>query len=203
MSTARSRAPEFPAGLEWFNVKDPVSLSEQAGRIVLIDFGTFSSVHCQHVQQDIKALGRRFRDELVIISVHSPKFTAEKKRSHVLKTINKLHIEHPVVHDPDMKLWSMYGNRYWPTQVLIDTEGYILGAMTGDGKRSQLELIIQYQANRISDSGEARKWSLPLQRIREAPSVLRFPTRLMAVSYTHLTLPTICFKCRCRGGAVQ
>ena len=180
MSTARSRAPEFPAGLEWFNVKDPVSLSEQAGRIVLIDFGTFSSVHCQHVQQDIKALARRFRNELVIISVHSPKFTTEKKRSHVLKTINKLHIEHPVVHDPDMKLWSMYGNRYWPTQVLIDTEGYILGAMTGDGKRSQLELIIQYQANRISDSGEARKRSLPLQRIREAPGVLRFPTRLMA-----------------------
>jgi len=102
MSTARSRAPEFPAGLEWFNVKDPVSLAEQTGRIVLIDFGTFSSVHCQHVQQDIKALGRRFRDELVIISVHSPKFTAEKKRSHVLKTINKLQIEHPVVHDPDM-----------------------------------------------------------------------------------------------------
>ena len=183
MSTAsRSRAPEFPAGLEWFNVKDPVSLSEQVGRIVLIDFGTFSSVHCQHVQQDIKALGRRFRNKLVIISVHSPKFTAEKKRSHVLKTINKLHIEHPVVHDPDMKLWNMYGNRYWPTQVLIDPEGYILGAMTGDGKRSQLELIIQYQANRISDSGEARKKPLPLQRVREAPSVLRFPGRLIASS---------------------
>ena len=180
MSTARSRAPEFPAGLEWFNVKDPVSLSAQTGRIVLLDFGTFSSVHCQHVLQDLKALGRRFRNELVIISVHSPKFPAEKKRSHVLKTINKLHIEHPVVHDPDMKLWAMYGNRYWPTQVLIDTEGYILGAMTGDGKRSQLELIIQYQANRISDSGDGRKKPPPVQRVREAPSVLRFPGRLIA-----------------------
>jgi DNA-binding beta-propeller fold protein YncE/peroxiredoxin len=180
MSAAKSRAPEFPAGLEWFNVQDPVRLSDQAGRVVLLDFGTFSSIHCQHVLQELNSLRRRFRNELVVISVHSPKFTAEKKRSHVLKTINKLHINHPVVHDPDLMLWKMYGTKFWPTQVLIDTEGCILGAMTGDGKKSQLELIIQYQLNRNNEQAANRKPTFSVHPAREAPSVLLFPGRIVA-----------------------
>ena len=164
MSATSSRAPEFPAGLEWFNVKDPVRLADQAGRLVLINFGTFSSINCLHVLQDLTALQRRFRNELVIISVHSPKFAAEKKRSHVQKIINRFHISHPVVHDPDLKLWKTYGTQFWPTQVLLDTEGNILGAMTGDGKKSQLELIIQYQLGRNSDQPDTRKFSFLPQK---------------------------------------
>ena len=180
MSATSSRAPEFPAGLEWFNVKDPVRLADQAGRIVLIDFSTFSSVHCQHVLQELSALHRRFRKDLVIISVHSPKFTAEKERSHVLKAINRLNINHPVVHDPDLKLWKMYGMNIWPTQVLLDAEGTILGAMTGDGKKSQLELIIQYQLTRSSGQTESRDLSFSVQPQREEPGVLSFPGRVVA-----------------------
>jgi DNA-binding beta-propeller fold protein YncE len=179
MSATKSRAPEFPAGLEWFNVKQPVRLADQTGRVVLIDFGTFSSVHCQHVLQDLHKLRARFRNDLVVISVHSPKFTAEKKRSHVLKAINRLHINHPVVHDPDLKLWKIYGTKFWPTQVLVDTEGCILGAMTGDGKKSQLQLIIQYQLNRNSGRTESRAPSFPVYPAREAPGVLSFPGRIV------------------------
>jgi thioredoxin-related protein len=180
MSATSSRAPEFPAGLEWFNVKDPVRLADQAGRIVLLDFGTYSSIHCQHVLQELKALHRRFRNDLVVISVHSPRFTAEKKRSHVLKAINRLNINHPVVHDPDMKLWNVYGTKSWPTQILLDTEGNILGSMTGDGKQSQLELIIQYQLNRSSGQAESRNLSFAVHPLREAPGVLSFPGRVIA-----------------------
>jgi len=180
MSATSSRAPEFPAGLEWFNVKDPVRLADQAGRVVLIDFGTFSSINCQHVFQDLHALQRRFGKELVIISVHSPKFTAEKKRSHVQKAINRLHIKHPVVHDPDLKLWKMYGMKFWPTQVLLDAEGNVLGAMTGDGKKSQMDLIIKYQLGRNSEQTGAGKTSFSALSAPEAPSVLSFPGRLVA-----------------------
>jgi len=180
MSATKSRAPEFPAGLEWFNVQDPVRLADQTGRVVLMDFGTFSSIHCQHVLQELNSLRRRFRNNLVVISVHSPKFTAEKKRSHVLKTINRLHINHPVVHDPDLKLWKMYGMKYWPTQVLVDPEGCILGAVTGDGKKSQLELIIQYQLSRSNEQQENRKLSFVVHPAREAPGVLSFPGRIVA-----------------------
>mgnify|MGYP001820294714 CR=1 FL=1 len=55
MSATKSRAPEFPAGLEWFNVQDPVRLADQSGRVVLLDFGTFSSIHCQRVLQELNA----------------------------------------------------------------------------------------------------------------------------------------------------
>ena len=180
MSATSSRAPEFPAGLEWFNVKEPVSLADQAGRLVLMEFSTFSSINCQHVFQDLDALHRRFRKELVIISVHSPKFTAEKKRSHVQKAINRLHIKHPVVHDPDLKLWNMYGTKCWPTQILLDTEGNVLGAMTGDGKKSQMELIIQYHLGRNSEPPGGRQMSFSAQLAPEAPSVLSFPGRIVA-----------------------
>jgi DNA-binding beta-propeller fold protein YncE/thioredoxin-related protein len=179
MSATKSRAPEFPAGLEWFNVKEPVRLADQAGRVVLIDFGTFSSIHCQHVLRDLKKLRARFRNDLVVITVHSPKFTAEKKRSHVLKAINRLQIDHPVVHDPDLKLWKIYGTKFWPTQVLVDTEGCILGAMTGEGKKSQLQLIIQYHINRNSSRSESRTAPFTVRTAREAPSVLSFPGRMI------------------------
>ena len=90
MSATRSRAPEFPAGLEWFNVKDPVRLDDQAGRIVLMDFGTFSSIHCQHVLQDIKSLLRRFRKkvtrERILSDVKKKRFfvkkSEERRRAH-------------------------------------------------------------------------------------------------------------------------
>jgi DNA-binding beta-propeller fold protein YncE len=180
MSASSNRAPEFPAGLEWFNVKEPVSLAAQKGRIVLINFSTFSSVHCQDVLEDLAAMSRRFRFGLVVISVHSPKFTAEKKRSHVLKAINRLHITHPVIHDPDLKLWNMYGNKSWPTQILLDIEGNILGAMTGVGKKSQMELIIQYHLGHSSGQSESRKLTFSPQSAPEAPSVLSFPGRILA-----------------------
>jgi len=182
MSTTRSRAPEFPAGLEWFNVSDPVSLAAQPGRVVLLDFGTFSSMHCQQMLHDLKALSRRFRNDLVIVSVHCPRFPAERDTAHLLKAINRFHIDHAVVHDPDMLLLNMYGTKFLPTQVLIDTEGYILGAMSGDGKRSQLELIIQFQLNKLDGGAESRSPSFPVHRAREAPSVLSFPGRVLAVS---------------------
>ena len=109
MVAKRSRAPEFPAGLEWFNVEGPVRLADQDERVVLLDFGAWSSISCQRILQDLQVLGRKYRDELVIISEHSPRFPAEMRRSHVLKAISKYHINHPVVHDPDMKLWNIYG----------------------------------------------------------------------------------------------
>ncbi|MDX2456490.1 MAG: thioredoxin-like domain-containing protein [Gammaproteobacteria bacterium] len=178
----RNRAPEFPAGLEWFNVDCPVRLADQDGRVVLIDFGVYSSVCCQHVLQDLQALGRKYRDGLVIISVHSPRFPAEMRRSHVLKTINRYHINHPVVHDPDMKLWNMYGIKGWPTQVLVDPEGKILGAISGGGKLPQLDQIVKYQLEKSSGQYPVGKLSCPDSRVPEPRGVLSFPGRIVAAN---------------------
>ena len=92
MAATRSRAPEFPVGLEWFNVSSPVRLVEQRGRVVLLNFGTFGSVHCQQVLADLNSLGMKYRDQLVIINVNAPRFPAEMRRSHVQQSIHRHHI---------------------------------------------------------------------------------------------------------------
>ena len=180
MLTTRNRAPEFPAGLEWFNSDCPVKLADQVGRVVLIDFSAWSSVCCQHVLQDIQTLGKKYRDELLIISVHSPRFTAEKRRSHVLKAINRCHINHPVVHDPDMRLWNLYGIKGWPTQVLVDTEGVVLGAITGGGMLPQLEQIVRDQLEKRSARQVAGKLLRPDKRVPESRGMLSFPGRIVS-----------------------
>ena len=180
MAATRCRAPEFPAGLEWFNVERPVTLADLDGRVVLIDFATYSSVYCQRALQDLQALGRKFRDKLVIISVHSPKFSAEMKRSHVQKAINRYQISNPVVHDPEMKLWKIYGIKVWPTQVLVDHDGTVLGAMSGQGKLRQLDQIVSYQVEKCEGRQSAKILSCSGKRSTEPRGALSFPGRIVA-----------------------
>ena len=182
MAASKSRAPEFSAGLEWFNVEGPVRLADQAGRIVLLVFGAWSSVYCQRVLQDLQVLGRKYRDDLLVISVHTPRYAAERKRSHVLKAISKYRISHPVVHDPEKQLWNMYGIKAWPTQVLVDREGMVLGSLSGDGKLAQLDLIIKYQIEKITCLDApvkipAAKRCMP--ETTETPGALSFPGRII------------------------
>ncbi len=180
MAASKSRAPEFSTGLEWFNVDRPVRLADQAGRVVLLVFGAWSSVYCQRVLQDLQVLGRKYRDELVIISVNTPRYAAERKRSHVLKAINKYRIRHPVVHDPEKQLWNMYGIKAWPTQVLVDREGMLLGSMSGDGKLAQLDLVIKYQIEKTASPNPVKKMPCTTRCALEAPAVLSFPSRIIA-----------------------
>ncbi|MGB5306888.1 MAG: hypothetical protein WBO57_11670, partial [Gammaproteobacteria bacterium] len=74
MATARSRAPEIPDNLEWLNIDAPVTLAAQTGRLVLLDFCNFSSIHCLHVLSEQRYLNTKYRDDLLILAVHCPKF---------------------------------------------------------------------------------------------------------------------------------
>ena len=109
MSTAKSRIPEFPDGLEWFNADAPVSLNGQRGRVVLVCFGSFSSIQCQHVLTDLNYLASKFRKQLTVIGVHTTRFPEEMKRTHIQKMLNKHHVRYPVVHDPELKLPKRFG----------------------------------------------------------------------------------------------
>jgi len=104
------------------------------------------------------------------------------RRSHVLKAINRYHINHPVVHDPDMKLWNIYGIKGWPTQVLVDPEGTVLGAMSGGGTLPQLDQIVKYQLEKSSGCQAVGKLSRPDKRVPESRGELSFPGRIVAAS---------------------
>jgi DNA-binding beta-propeller fold protein YncE len=180
MTASKSRAPEFSAGLEWFNVDHPVRLSDQGGRVVLIDFDVWSAVYCKRTLNILQALDRKYRGELVIISVHAPRFPAEMRRSHVVKAVNKYGIKHPVVHDADMKLCHMYGIKTWPTLVLVDCEGMVLGALFGEDKLPQLDKIIRHQVEKSRKCQPARTLSYSKKYIPEPSAMLSFPGRLVA-----------------------
>jgi len=182
MAASKSRAPEFLAGLEWFNVEDPVRLADQTGRIVLLVFGAWSSIYCQRVLQDLQILGRKYRDNLLIISVHTPRYAAERKRSHVLRAISKYGISHPVVHDPEKQLWNMYGIKAWPTQVLLDREGMVLGSLSGDGKLAQLDLIIKYQREKMVSLDAPVNIPVIKHCLVETSAALSFPGRIIAAN---------------------
>jgi peroxiredoxin len=180
MTTVRSRAPVFPGGLEWFNVDGPVRLSEQRGKVVLIDFGSYCSVHCRHALADLRRLAGRYRDDLVIIGVHAPRFRSELRRTHVQKSINRHSIDYPVIHDPEHKLWNLYGIRVLPTQVLIDHEGYIVGALSGDGKAVRLEQVVSSLLGHRTGAAVTGRSSFQLKPCPEPKGVLNFPGRIVA-----------------------
>jgi peroxiredoxin len=179
MAANRSRAPEFPAGLDWFNVDAPVILAEQTGCVVLVYFGAYSSGHCQRSLSDIQYLSLKYRNDLLVIGVNSPGFRAEMSSSHLQKIINKHQVSYPVLHDPALKLWKTYGIQTAPAYVLIDRDGAILGATSGEGKRSRLEQIIRQQIDRHENIRAAGQSRIKPRLSPEPVAVLSFPGRLI------------------------
>ena len=125
-------APEFPPGLEWLNTDAPLSIKELRGKIVLLDFWTYCCINCMHVLEDLERLECKYRDELVVIGVHSAKFDAEKHTDRIREAILRYGIDHPVVNDAEMRVWQEYAVRAWPSFMLIDPLGKVFGTHSGE-----------------------------------------------------------------------
>ncbi len=126
-------APDFPSGLDWLNTDHPISLHELRGKVVLLDFWTFCCINCIHVIPDLRKLEEAFPDELVVIGVHSAKFTTEQGTQNIREAILRYGIHHPVVNDKDLDIWNAYTANAWPTFILIDPEGKVYGRHSGEG----------------------------------------------------------------------
>ena len=180
MRVNRYRAPEFPGHVEWLNADRPVRLQQQTGSVVLLAFGTWSSVPCQHMLADLGYLENRYRDDLVIIGIHAARFPHEKSRHHLQKAIERNHIHHPVINDQELELSHIYGIRKWPSIVVIDTNGLIVGALTGEGKRSRLDQIIRkLLENRCRKLTVVREPHAGRREIRDTAGPLSFPGKVL------------------------
>jgi thiol-disulfide isomerase/thioredoxin len=179
MASTPRRAPEFPAGLAWFNTDAPVSLTEQLGRVVLLNFFAFSSVACRQLLPDLDYLGNRYRKDLVILGIHSTRYPGETGAVHLRQSIDKCRVAYPIVHDPELKLWHAYGMKNRPTQVLIDRDGYIVGSLSGEGKRDRLEQVIRYQCGKRSRVPPRVTRHLLARQLPVASGTLCFPGRLV------------------------
>lgn len=179
MNEARVRAPEFPAGLQWFNVSRPLTLAELRGRVVLLDFWTYCCINCMHVLPDLDYLERKYGERLAVIGVHSPKFPQEKVAEQLQKAIQRHHIRHPVAHDPAFRLWKAYAIKAWPSLVVIDPQGYAVGVARGEGKRELLDRVIGEQLAAVDREPEH---ALPISRTPARSRPLLFPGKLLATA---------------------
>jgi cytochrome c biogenesis protein CcdA/thiol-disulfide isomerase/thioredoxin len=141
------KAPEIIPGGKWFN-SDPLTIKGLKGKVVLIDFWTYSCINCQRTFPYLKDWHGKYKDKgLVIIGVHSPEFEFEKNPENVQKAISDFGIEYPVLQDNNFATWNAYSNRYWPAKYLIDKDGYVRYVHFGEGAYAETEKVIQELLN--------------------------------------------------------
>ncbi len=155
------RAPELN-GAAWLNTDYPLSLAALRGKLVLLDFWTYCCINCMHVLPDLKYLEEKYAGQpFVVIGVHSAKFENEKDVDNIRQAILRYGIRHPVVVDVHHRIWEAYGVRGWPTLVLIDPAGYLLGMVSGEGHREQLDHIIEAALQAYREGGLLDEQPLP------------------------------------------
>jgi cytochrome c biogenesis protein CcdA/thiol-disulfide isomerase/thioredoxin len=138
-----ARAPEIVAGGEWLN-SQPLKLQELQGKVVLIDFWTYSCINCQRTIPYLRNWWSKYKDKgLVIIGVHTPEFEFEKSVKNVEQAAKDFGIEYPIMQDNNFGTWRVYENQYWPAKYLIDKNGYIRYYHFGEGNYVETELAIQ------------------------------------------------------------
>lgn len=136
-------APSLIPGGNWFNT-EPLTLADLRGKVVLVDFWTYSCINCIRTLPYLKAWHEKYADKgLVIIGVHAPEFEFEKNSANVQKAIADFGISYPVMQDNDFATWRAYHNRYWPAKYFIDQKGRIRFTHFGEGAYDESEKMIQ------------------------------------------------------------
>lgn len=176
------RAPDFPAGLEWLNVERPLSLKDLRGKLVLLDFWTFCCINCQHILPHLRKLEERFPHELVVIGVHSGKFHAEAETFNIRQAVVRHDIRHPVVNDSRYLIWRAYTVRAWPTIVLVDPEGRVLGSMSGEFDSDAIGDLLQQIIQDADGRGliDRTPLKLALERRKLIETALLYPGKVLA-----------------------
>ncbi len=140
------KAPEFTGTERWFNTPGdrPLTLKGLRGRVVLVDFWTYSCINCIRTLPYLEAWDKRYRkDGLTIVGVHTPEFPFEREAGNVEAAIAEDGIEYPVVQDNEQQTWNAYGNAYWPAEYFIDARGNVRYVHFGEGEYGEKEKVIR------------------------------------------------------------
>ncbi|HEV8716689.1 MAG TPA: thioredoxin-like domain-containing protein [Candidatus Binatia bacterium] len=182
MAQERVHAPELEGGVAWLNTAHPLTLTALKGKVVLLDFWTYCCINCMHIIPDLKKLEAQYPTQLVVIGVHSAKFPNERESDNIRQAILRYEIEHPVVNDAEFRIWRRYGVRSWPTRVLIDPEGYVVGGVSGEGHYETFDRIIGglIADHRARGTLNEEPLALALEKARFTAPVLSFPGKVLA-----------------------
>jgi DNA-binding beta-propeller fold protein YncE len=175
------RAPEFPP-LDWLNTDRPLRMADLRGKVVVLDFWTYGCINCQHVIPELKRLEAKYADELVVIGVHSAKFEHERDTDNIRQIVLRYELEHPVANDRDFAVWDSYAVRAWPTLVVVDPAGRIVGQRSGEGIYETFDEIIGSLVAKFDAQGQIDRTPLGLKLEKEAhpETDLSFPGKVLA-----------------------
>lgn len=137
------KAPSLDGAIQWLN-SPPLKSSDLVGKVVLVDFWTYSCINCIRTLPYVRAWAEKYKDSgLVVVGVHTPEFAFEKKLSNVSNAIAQFDIRYPVAVDSDFKIWRSFRNAYWPAFYLIDARGRLRYHQFGEGSYDQTEAAIR------------------------------------------------------------
>lgn len=137
------KAPEITGLSNWINSDTISSMSELKGKVVLIDFWTYSCYNCINTLPYVKAWYKKYKkDGFVVLGIHAPEFKFERNLRNVKQAVSKNGIKFPVALDNGFKLWRAYRNRYWPAFYLIDKNGFVRYTHFGEGRYKDTEAAI-------------------------------------------------------------
>lgn len=179
----RVRSPELPQNGTWLNTNQPLSLKQLRGRVVILDFWTYGCINCLHILPDLKYLENKYRDSLSVIGIHSAKFDHEKDVENIRQAVLRYDVEHPVLVDTNFEVWQQYAVRAWPTLVIIDPQGYVIGSVSGEGNRDVLDRLIAQMIYEHQQKGTINfsKLSLSLEKQHNPLAMpIAFPGKVLA-----------------------
>ncbi len=143
--------PSLDGAIEWLN-SPPLTMAALKGKVVLVDFWTYSCINCLRAIPYVRAWAEKYRDQrLVVIGVHAPEFAFEKTIGNVRRATSDLSIGYPVAIDNDYAIWRAFNNQYWPAHYFIDAEGRVRHHHFGEGDYEQSERVIQQL---LAEAGE-------------------------------------------------
>jgi len=172
---ALGTAPDFTGNDRWFNTPGgaPLSLQGLRGRVVLVDFWTYTCINCIRTMPYLRAWDRRYRDKgLTIVGVHTPEFPFERDADNVRRAIAQNRLRYPVAQDNAYATWNAWGNQYWPAKYLIDAEGQVRYAHFGEGDYKESERAIRAL---LAEAGGKGLGSLADARAETADPAARTP----------------------------
>lgn len=177
---ARVRAPELVGRQGWLNTGGTsLGIADLRGKIVIVDFWTFCCINCLHVLDELRPIEQEFTDCLVTIGVHSPKFVHEADPVAVAAAVERYEVHHPVLDDPDLTTWQAYAVRAWPTLVVIDPEGYVVGQFSGEGHGHAIRALVTELVTEHEAKGTLHRGDGPYVAPAAADTVLRFPSKAL------------------------
>ena len=192
------KAPEFEKVTGYINTM-PISLADLKGKVVLVDFWTYSCINCIRTTPYLVDWNEKYADKgLVIVGVHAPEFEFEKNIDNVKEAVKRFGIKYPVIQDNDKGTWNAFENQYWPRKYLVDNEGYIRYDHIGEGGYTETERVIQALLHERSaelslGTGLTSSNNNTATEATEATETTSVPENVQSVDFSKINSPELYF----------